>query len=632
MKRWISAVLSLLLCLTFLPVRIPVRAVDVSQLLYEIENGEVIIVGHNGELSGALVIPDTLEGCPVTAIGKEAFYDCREITELTIPGSVRVIGENAFTFCIGLYKVSLADSVTRIEDGAFFGCYLLGSVTIPESVTFIGESAFCSCEELTAVAIPKSVVHIGSAAFADCPKLTGIWVAEQNPVYINDSFGALYTKDGSVLVAVPGSFSGHYTVSQGITTVGKEAFAYCQRLTGVTIPDSVVRIGAHAFYGCKNLKDLSIPESVVGIGFSAFSGCSQLQLQVYENCSYYASGDNPYHFLIRAVDTEIKEVNIHPQTKIIADCGLYLCSEMTQVTIPEGLTHIGDSALAWCHQLTDLTIPKSVEKIGASAFENCGFDTVFFAGDAPNCSKSAFAGVSATVYYHQGAAGWEDVEFSNLGSAERPGEIILVEAEHICPEYTYDENHTCTQDGTERAVCRYCAETVIRTAEGTAAHRYSGGICILCGQADVCSLTGQFLCTGGAEATLTLTPVGSSIPTATFSSDAALSHYIMKDLAAGDYVLMACKDGYLPRTYAVTLTPGENEQDIDLRQPGELTGDGKITVCDVARLYAHIRGKAPIEDDYLLRCADLTDDGCLNLGDVAQLLAQVRKCEKTGLI
>lgn len=272
MKRWRSAVLSLLLCLTFLPVRIPVRAVDVSQLLYEIENGEAIIVGHSGELSGALVIPDTLEGCPVTTIGKEAFYDCREITELTIPGSVRVIGENAFTFCIGLYKVSLADSVTRIEDGAFFGCYLLGSVTIPESVTFIGESAFCSCEELTAVAIPKSVVHIGSAAFADCPKLTGIWVAEQNPVYINDSFGALYTKDGRSLVEVPGSFSGHYTVPQGITTVGKEAFAYCQWLTGVTIPDSAVRIGAHAFYGCKNLKDLSIPESVAGIGFSAFSG------------------------------------------------------------------------------------------------------------------------------------------------------------------------------------------------------------------------------------------------------------------------------------------------------------------------------------------------------------------------
>lgn len=601
MKRCFAIWLALALCLSLLPGGVSAQAVE--NLLYEINDGEVTILGHQAEPTGELVIPGTVEGYPVTVIGKEAFAHCVGITGLTIPEGVR-----------------------RIEQGAFFDCYSLESVTIPNGVTFIGDAAFCSCEQLTAVTIPKSVLSMGAAAFADCPGLSGIWVAEDNPVYENDRFGALYTKDGRTLLEVPGSFSGYYTVADGTEIIGKQAFAYCGGLTGVFIPDSVVRIGEHGFYDCENLIELSLPASVTAIGFSAFSGCDQLCFQVYDNCQYYACGDDPYYFLIRATDPDMTQCTIHPQTKVIADCGFYCCSDVTQVTVPEGVRNIGNFAFAWCHKLMTVTIPKSVTTIGAYAFEDCGIKTVYFAGDAPDCEKSMFAGVRATVFYHRGTSGWERVDVSDPDD-HRSG-IILEETEHICPAYFYDGNHTCTEDGTERAVCLSCGETVIRRVNGTAAHRYSGGVCTLCGHEDaealVCSLSVRL--DECVQTQLTLTAVGESTPAFTVFLPAGhgCNFETVGEFAAGGYTLTVRKEGFVPRTYSVTLVPGENKLDLELRRPGELTGDGKLTVCDVARLYAHIKGTAPITDDYLKRCADLTGDSRLNLGDVACLLAEVR--------
>ena len=58
--------------------------------------------------------------------------------------------------------------VTSIGDKAFYDCYQLTSVTIPNSVTSIGESAFYNCNNLTSVTIPNSVTSIGNGAFSGC--------------------------------------------------------------------------------------------------------------------------------------------------------------------------------------------------------------------------------------------------------------------------------------------------------------------------------------------------------------------------------------------------------------------------------------------------------------------------------
>ena len=39
-----------------------------------------------------------------------------------------------------------------------------------------------------------------------------------------------------------------------MTTIGDNAFAGCEYLTEVTVPDSVTKIGDNVFYGCTSLE------------------------------------------------------------------------------------------------------------------------------------------------------------------------------------------------------------------------------------------------------------------------------------------------------------------------------------------------------------------------------------------
>ena len=108
--------------------------------------------------SGALVIPATYNGYPVTSIGSYAFYYCTSLTSVTIGNSVTSIGSDAFYNCTSLTSVTIGNSVTSIGSDAFYNCTSLKSVTIPDSVTGIGDGAFYNCANLT------DVYYIGTQA------------------------------------------------------------------------------------------------------------------------------------------------------------------------------------------------------------------------------------------------------------------------------------------------------------------------------------------------------------------------------------------------------------------------------------------------------------------------------------
>lgn len=67
-----------------------------------------------------------------------------------------------------------------------------------------------------------------------------------------------------------------------VTSIGKEAFAFCNPLTSITIPDSVKRIGWKAFLDCESLEEIIIGNSVKGIGRHAFDGCDSLLSIAYQ--------------------------------------------------------------------------------------------------------------------------------------------------------------------------------------------------------------------------------------------------------------------------------------------------------------------------------------------------------------
>ena len=114
-------------------------------------DGKGYTVTGIGYFTGTDLVIGRYNGLPVTSIGDNAFYDCYNLTNVTIGNSVTSFGNGAFSDCSGLTSITIPDSVTSIGDYAFSYCYGLTSVTIGNSVTSIGDSAFSGCSALTSI-------------------------------------------------------------------------------------------------------------------------------------------------------------------------------------------------------------------------------------------------------------------------------------------------------------------------------------------------------------------------------------------------------------------------------------------------------------------------------------------------
>ena len=136
-----------------------------------------VIAKRNG-YEGDIIIPETVvsnrASYLVTSIGKNAFFDCKSLTSITLPDSIKSIGFGAFMSCESLSKITLPDNVKSIESNAFYRCESLTEITIPNSVKSIESYAFFGCESLTEITIPNSVKSLGHNAFSHCISLKTI--------------------------------------------------------------------------------------------------------------------------------------------------------------------------------------------------------------------------------------------------------------------------------------------------------------------------------------------------------------------------------------------------------------------------------------------------------------------------
>jgi len=93
----------------------PANSVE-AQFTYSVNNGAITITSNTGA-GGAVTIPGTLDGLPVTAIGNNAFLGQSNLTSLTLPDSLISIGDSAFANCVNLADATIGKEVTLI--GAF---------------------------------------------------------------------------------------------------------------------------------------------------------------------------------------------------------------------------------------------------------------------------------------------------------------------------------------------------------------------------------------------------------------------------------------------------------------------------------------------------------------------------------
>ena len=104
---------------------------------------------------GDIIIPETVVSNRasyfVTSIGKNAFFDCKSLTSITLPDSIKSIGFGAFMSCESLSKITLPDNIKSIESNAFYRCESLTEITIPNSVKSLGYEVFNNCISLEAI-------------------------------------------------------------------------------------------------------------------------------------------------------------------------------------------------------------------------------------------------------------------------------------------------------------------------------------------------------------------------------------------------------------------------------------------------------------------------------------------------
>ena len=151
----------------------------------------------------------------ITYIGRCAFDSCSNLSDVTLPTSLRIIGQCAFNDCTALRSIQLPEGLTTIMEDAFNAAGLV-SITFPSTLGELRDGAFMNCEKLQSLRLPEGLTTIGNWAF-----------------YCNPNISSIY---------IPAS----------VTTIGEEAFIYYNNLATVRYGGSqsqwsAVSVAANAF-------------------------------------------------------------------------------------------------------------------------------------------------------------------------------------------------------------------------------------------------------------------------------------------------------------------------------------------------------------------------------------------------
>ncbi|MBQ8439310.1 MAG: InlB B-repeat-containing protein [Clostridia bacterium] len=178
-----------------------------------------------------------------------------------------------------------------------------------------------------------------------------------------------------------------------VTLLYHYAFMDCPKLTNVMLSANLEAIDSYAFVRCPALQNLSLPESILSISNYAFSGCDNLKFNRYGNADYLGNEQNPYLVLFRVTDATATTVTIPTDTKVLADYS-FDTPQLTEITIPSGVTRIGKSAFRACSNLTRVV------------FENpngWGYSNYFYMGDRIELSSDDLSKhVLSAIYLKNG--------------------------------------------------------------------------------------------------------------------------------------------------------------------------------------------------------------------------------------
>lgn len=241
----------------------------------------------------SVVLPTNSE--PIS-LEDDVFSGCESLKSLDLSNVIHDIPKNAFHGCKSLESVIFSDKIVEIADSAFFDCTGIVDLSLPNSLKLIGREAFRGCKSIKKLIIPEGVETLGFGAFRYCTSLENVSYPKSlvnidgcvfdSDNKINAFYGEYSTKDNRCvvykdnLVWFASSGISSYQIPENIKQIGDGCFADIS-INSILLPKNGVSIGSNSFWG-SHIRDIIIPPSST-IGYNAFAYCNYLEKVIIED-------------------------------------------------------------------------------------------------------------------------------------------------------------------------------------------------------------------------------------------------------------------------------------------------------------------------------------------------------------
>lgn len=331
--------------------------------VFTVENGVITGLTDYGKTLNEIVIPESVDGVTITAIGDFAFNQNSNIVSVTIPNTVTKLGDQAFAGCSSISSLTIPNEVTSIGSFCFVHCNSLTSLTIPNSVTSIGDYSLTSLQQIT---LPNTDIKVGKGVFSN----------NLNKVnYLGTIDGWAQSKWGKIINEIELPYNGYDLYING------------QLVNSINLT-SLTEISPYAFYFCKSLTSVTLSGNVRSVGFAAFERCK---------------------FLI--------SVELGENVSNIRGRAFLQCYALESINIPIGVTQIESETFTQCTSLMSINLPNSVEAIRSRAFSSCDkLNTVVMTNSVKQIGDEAFAECVelATITFDGSKEDWNSIDKGRL--------------------------------------------------------------------------------------------------------------------------------------------------------------------------------------------------------------------------
>ena len=314
----------------------------------------VSVVKVPEEVMETLEIPQEINGVPVTAIGHHALNNQQFFENVKIGGNIQEIENSAFEKS-SLKSIELNDNITEIASRTFFECSHLENVINAENIEIINEKSFAGTALKDIGFLGSNLRSVYDGAFAECNNMTGICIPDTIE-YIGDEFCPVGV-DITVKINME-----HFRIYPDVYRTLKDTW-----LDNASIV-TIVFTG-----GIKEITESDTEKYVYSPDFFD------------ENLSWYFYNDTEVHVELTNDITRIGK-------EVFSGC-LYL----TEIILPSGLLEIGENAFKDCTSLTKIHFPDQLERIEQGAFLGC---SSLEQADFPDSLKYIGEGAFADAPFH----------------------------------------------------------------------------------------------------------------------------------------------------------------------------------------------------------------------------------------